>query len=93
MRQKTERLFLDLRNFMFVKSLSLKNFRNYTAENFEFSEGVNVVVGRNAQGKTNCAEAAFLLATGFSPRVTKDKHHKQLCSLASQLQYTKRKGV
>ena len=64
---------MNLRKFMFVKSLSLKNFRNYTAENFEFSEGVNVVVGRNAQGKTNCAEAAFLLATGFSPRVTKDK--------------------
>ena len=58
---------------MFLKKLSLKNFRNYSSETFFFSEGLNVVCGRNAQGKTNSAEAAFLLATGFSPRVTKDK--------------------
>ena len=58
---------------MFLKKLSLKNFRNYAKETFEFSSGVNVVCGRNAQGKTNSAEAAFMIATGFSPRVTKDK--------------------
>ena len=58
---------------MFLKKLSLKNFRNYDRETFDFSSGINVVCGRNAQGKTNSAEAAFLIATGFSPRVTKDK--------------------
>ena len=58
---------------MFLKKLSLKNFRNYFSETFEFSEGLNVISGSNAQGKTNSAEAAFLIATGFSPRVTKDK--------------------
>ena len=53
--------------------MTLKNFRNYEEQKFSFLKGINVIVGRNAQGKTNCAEAAFLLATGFSPRVTKDK--------------------
>lgn len=58
---------------MFVKSLQLKNFRNYSDEVFEFSEGINLITGDNAQGKTNCAEAIFYLCTGYSPRATRDK--------------------
>ncbi|MDE6504983.1 MAG: DNA replication/repair protein RecF [Clostridia bacterium] len=51
----------------------MKNFRNYAEESIEFSEGLNVVFGRNAQGKTNCAEAVFYLCTGVSPRCKRDK--------------------
>lgn len=58
---------------MLLKTLKLKNFRNYENEIFSYGTGINIVVGDNAQGKTNSAEAAFLLATGFSPRVKKDK--------------------
>ena len=58
---------------MQVKNLALKNFRNYRDEYFEFDGGINVITGGNAQGKTNCVEAVFLLATGYSPRVRKDK--------------------
>jgi len=58
---------------MRVKFLTLKNFRNYAFSTFEFSEGVNVITGENGQGKTNCVEAVFLLATGYSPRVRRDK--------------------
>ena len=58
---------------MILKNLYVKNFRNYIFERFEFGDGLNLIVGENAQGKTNCAEAAFLLATGFSPRAAKDK--------------------
>lgn len=58
---------------MFVKKLNLKNFRNYTEEEFEFGEGLNVIFGRNAQGKTNCAEAIFYLCTGVSPRARRDR--------------------
>ena len=58
---------------MRVKNLALKNFRNYADERFEFGDGVNVIAGDNAQGKTNCVEAVFLLATGYSPRVKKDR--------------------
>ena len=58
---------------MFIKKLQLNNFRNYESEIYEFSDGINLIVGQNAQGKTNCAEAVFLLATGFSPRARRDK--------------------
>ena len=58
---------------MLLKTLKLKNFRNYENESFSYGAGINIIVGSNAQGKTNSAEAAFLLATGFSPRVKKDK--------------------
>ena len=58
---------------MFIKNLSLKNFRNYENEVFDFKSGINVLVGDNAQGKTNCAEAVFYLCTGYSPRAGKDK--------------------
>ena len=60
---------------MQIKKLTLKNFRNYESEEFSFSEGLNVLFGRNAQGKTNCAEAVFYLCTGSSLRI---KHDKQL---------------
>lgn len=58
---------------MRIKNLKLKNFRNYVDERVEFSDGLNVLFGRNAQGKTNCAEAVFYLCTGISPRASRDK--------------------
>ena len=58
---------------MYVKSLFLKNFRNYVEEEFTFSNGINILIGSNAQGKTNAAEAIFFLCTGYSPRANKDK--------------------
>ena len=58
---------------MNVEKLTLKNFRNYEEEEFVFSERINILTGSNAQGKTNCAEAIFLLCTGYSPRANRDK--------------------
>ncbi len=58
---------------MEIKHLSLKNFRNYESQEFDFSSGINILSGANAQGKTNCAEAIFFLCTGYSPRANKDK--------------------
>ena len=60
---------------MVVKKLTLKNFRNYEEETFVFDEGLNVLTGKNAQGKTNCAEAVFYLCTGSSLRI---RHDRQL---------------
>lgn len=48
---------------MFVKNIELENFRNYNKEFFEFSDGVNLICGSNAQGKTNALEAICLLST------------------------------
>lgn len=48
---------------MKLRSLTLRNYRSYTAENFTFHDKVNVIYGDNAQGKTNLLEAIhFLLA-------------------------------
>lgn len=58
---------------MFIKNLSLKNFRNYSKEEFSFTNGINILTGQNAQGKTNVAEAIFFLCTGYSPRANRDK--------------------
>lgn len=58
---------------MYINKLFLKNFRNYSEENIEFSPGINLLTGANAQGKTNAAEAIFFLCTGYSPRANKDR--------------------
>ncbi len=54
---------------MFVKHLSLSNFRNYATAEVELTSGVNLLVGPNGQGKTNFVEAIGYLATLRSHRV------------------------
>ena len=58
---------------MLVNRLYLESFRNYTSAQAQFSDGVNVICGRNAQGKTNLLEAVYYLATGRSHRSAADK--------------------
>ena len=59
---------------MNILSLKLKNFRNFSEENFVFGKKINILTGANAQGKTNTAEAIFFLCTSYSPRASKDKY-------------------
>ena len=66
---------------MQIKKLFLQNFRNYESEQFEFSDGLNVLFGKNGQGKTNCAEAVFYLCTGASLRI---RHDKQLIRIGAE---------
>lgn len=47
---------------MKIKSLKLKNFKNYSDEEFTFSENINVICGENAQGKTNLLDALFYIS-------------------------------
>ena len=42
---------------MILKSVTLKNFRNIDSEKIDFTEGINILAGKNAQGKTNILEA------------------------------------
>ena len=58
---------------MEIRSLELKNYRNYNSQQVFFDKGVNVLVGKNAQGKTNMLESIFLCAIGKSPRTNKEK--------------------
>ena len=66
---------------MKIKKLFLQNFRNYENQTFDFSDGLNVLFGKNGQGKTNCAEAAFYLCTGTSLRI---RHDKQLIKMGAE---------
>ena len=58
---------------MYINSLALKNFRNYESLELSFGEGINILYGDNAQGKTNVLEAVYLCATTRSHRRSKDK--------------------
>lgn len=58
---------------MIIKNLTIKNFRNYTAETVDFNDGINIFTGKNASGKTNLLEAVYLLGVGKSPRTSKEK--------------------
>src|SRR3990167_3379343 len=57
---------------MFLKSLSLANFRNYVKADFKFSKDIALIVGENTAGKTNLAESIFYLATGRGSKAEKD---------------------
>ncbi|MDD3173039.1 MAG: DNA replication/repair protein RecF [Herbinix sp.] len=58
---------------MIVKSLELKDYRNYNNLSMLFSSGTNILYGENAQGKTNILEAIYLCGTTKSHRGSKDK--------------------
>ena len=47
---------------MWLKNLSIKQFRNYHNIEIDFNPKLNVFVGRNAQGKTNLLESIYFLA-------------------------------
>lgn len=55
-----------------IETLHLKDFRNYAELDLSWHPGVNLVVGPNAQGKTNLLEALYLLSTGRLLRGLKD---------------------
>lgn len=57
---------------MIVKNISLKNFRNYEYEKFEFDDKLNIIYGNNAQGKTNILEGIYMFSLGKSNRASKD---------------------
>ena len=58
---------------MLIKSLKLKNYRNYDLLNLDFDPDTNILYGDNAQGKTNILEALYMSGTTKSHRGTKDR--------------------
>ena len=58
---------------MIVKSLELKNFRNYERLSIDFDPSTNIIYGDNAQGKTNILEAICISGTSRSHRGSRDK--------------------
>lgn len=58
---------------MNITRLCLSNYRNYSNLNLNVNNGLNVVEGINASGKTNLVEAIYFCGVGKSPRTSKDK--------------------
>ena len=58
---------------MRITTLKLSNFRNYENVCVEFNPGVNVLLGNNAQGKTNLLESIYVLALTKSHRTANNK--------------------
>ena len=58
---------------MRINSIELTGFRNFKKARAEFGEDVNIIIGKNAQGKTNLLEAVFLLTGGKSFRTRTDR--------------------
>ena len=58
---------------MHIQELTLTHYRNYDKLQLQFDDKVNVIIGENAQGKTNLMEAIYVLAFSKSHRTPKDK--------------------
>jgi len=58
---------------LFVNKLELRNFRNYNDFKIEFNSNLNIIIGDNAQGKTNLLEAIYFGCFGKSFRNSNDK--------------------
>ncbi|MFC4024175.1 DNA replication/repair protein RecF [Oceanobacillus longus] len=58
---------------MHIEQLQLKNYRNYETLDISFDDKVNVIIGANAQGKTNLMEAIYVLAFTKSHRTPREK--------------------
>jgi len=58
---------------MYIKTLELKDYRNLSNLSMEFNNGINILYGDNAQGKTNILESVYICGTTKSHKGTKDK--------------------
>jgi len=74
---------------MYLKELSLVNYRNYKEETLCLSPNINLFFGKNAQGKTNLLEAIYVLSCGSSFRASKSEelilHHADFLRLRGVL--------
>jgi len=58
---------------MFIKTITMQNFRNHASTTLNLAPGINILTGNNAQGKTNILEAVYLTCVGRTWRTTKDR--------------------
>ncbi|MFI3283567.1 MAG: DNA replication/repair protein RecF [Erysipelotrichaceae bacterium] len=77
---------------MIVKKIRLAHFRNYKELTLEFDEQLNIIIGKNAQGKTNLLESLVLLSTTRSHRLKNDQdmieHHEEFSVIECIVQST-----
>lgn len=68
----------EILSIVFLKSLSLINYKNIAEHTFEFDSKINAIVGKNGIGKTTILDAIYHLAIGksyFNPLATQNIKH------------------
>lgn len=78
---------------MYLKHLQLRHFRNYTDQVVDLSAAKTILVGENAQGKSNVLEAVEVLATLKSHRTSRDADLIQEGAETSQISATVQRDV
>lgn len=71
---------------MYIKSILLKNFRNYSDLNLNLGSKLNILYGDNAQGKTNILEAIYICAMGRSQKAQHDREIIKLNETEAHIQ-------
>ena len=77
---------------MNIKEVNLLNFRNYKTLDIELTEGINVLYGHNAQGKTNLLEAVYMCGIGRSHRTHNVKELINIDSEAAKIKVSYETG-
>jgi len=65
---------------MYLKKISLFNYKNFSEVNFDFDAKINCFVGKNGVGKTNILDAIYHLANGksyFNPLAVQNIKHNE----------------
>jgi DNA replication and repair protein RecF len=65
---------------VYLKQLSLLNYKNISDKSFDFNEKINCFVGKNGKGKTNILDAIFHLSYGksyFNPLAVQNIKHDE----------------
>ena len=68
----------ELQFFMFLKTLALLNYKNFSSAEFEFDQKINCMVGNNGIGKTNVLDSIYHLSFGksyFNPITSQNINH------------------
>lgn len=79
---------------MYLKNLKLYKFRSYEYLDLDFSKEINVIYGKNAQGKTNIIEAIYYFSALKSHRFVNDREiiNENSESAMMKIEYFKNKG-
>ncbi len=78
---------------LYLTHLSLRHFRNYGEQQIDFAAAKTILVGENAQGKSNLLEAVELLATLKSHRTSRDRDLVQQDQPAAQISASVRRDL
>ena len=82
---------------MALRNITLADFRNYESQTFEFSDGITVIFGENAKGKTNILEAIYLLGIGESFRAKRTEEmvrfKQELGRVSGEVEITKKDKI